>query len=277
MATELGGASIGIMIGDGTNPPPPDQFNAISNFFHGYYNQSVDQIPGPQAGEQIVTTDLGRTLHAFNEAAGPVIKLQGSGDGILGTGHGGTVRAGDGDNEILISDNSGYTLNLSGGNDYVQSSGSGPINVSAGMGSDVIVGGSGDDTQRGNLGSDNLLGGAGNDNLLGGKGADVLVGGPGDDTMKGGPGSDTFIIGNEATGNDSIVDFKKEDILQIQDRNGDGQVTVAPDGDVASIVHDTLNNQIIVTLQNGDTVTLDNIKNDKLNLTETTDGTFTLQ
>jgi hypothetical protein len=113
--------------------------------------------------------------------------------------------------------------------------------------------------------------------LIGGKGADVLVGGAGNDTMKGGPGSDTFVIGNEVTGQDTIMDFKKEDILQIQDRNGDGQVTVAPDGDVASIVHDTLNNQIIVTMSNGDTVTLDNIKNDKLNLTEAGDGTFTLQ
>jgi hypothetical protein len=141
MATELGGASIGIIIGDGTNPPPPDQFNAISNFFHGYYNQSVEQTPGPQAGEQIVTTDLGRTLHAFGDAAGPVMKLQGSGDGILGTGHGGTLKAGDGDNEIIITDNSGYTLNLNGGDDYVQSSGSGPINVAAGSGKDVIVGG----------------------------------------------------------------------------------------------------------------------------------------
>lgn len=277
MASELGGVSVGLVIGNGINPPPPDQFNAISDFFKGFYDHNISQTPGTQVGESVLTTDTGRVLHIFDNTAGQTFHFADGGDGAVGTGHGGNIVAGQGDNDIIITDDTSYRAKLGGGDDFLRSTGAGPIDVRAGSGNDAVMGGSADDTIRGQSGNDYLQGGAGNDTILGGVGRDTLVGGPGNDVMSGGPGGDTFIFGNEVGGHDTITDFSKRDILKILDRTGDGHVTVGPGADIESIVHDAVNDTITLTLKGGDTVLLEQIKNDKLDLTETDDGIFMLK
>lgn len=278
MATEIGGVQLGIVIGDGSSADP-DQFNAISQFFQGYYSTQATVNPGTKAGEQVMVTDLGKTLYTYDSNAGDVVKFKGNFSGAVGTNTDITVKGGAGDNSIIITDNVHKTVKLGEGDDFLQSTGSGAITADGGAGNDSIVGGSASDNIKGGSGNDYLQGRGGNDIISGGNGKDVIVGGTGNDTMTGGNGNDIFVIMNEAHEGkevDLITDFKKGDILQIADRNGDNQVTVGDGGDVTSIVHNTELNTITVTLNNGDTVVLDNIKNDKLNLKEGDDGSFTL-
>lgn len=277
MATEIGGVQLGIVIGDGSSADP-DQFNAISQFFQGYYSTQATVNPG-KPGEQVMVTDLGKTLYNYDAGASDTIKFKGNFSGAVGTNKDTTIKGGDGDNSIIITDNVHKTVKLGAGDDFLQSSGSAAITADGGAGNDSIVGGSSSDNIKGGSGNDYLQGRGGNDIISGGGGKDVIVGGTGNDTMTGGAGNDIFVITNEAHEGkeiDVITDFKKGDILQIADRNGDNQITVGDGGDVTSIIHNTELNTITVTLNNGDTVVLDNIKNDKLNLKEGDDGSFTL-
>jgi Ca2+-binding RTX toxin-like protein len=271
MATEIGGAQLGIVIGDGSGADP-DQFNAISQFFQGYYSTQTAVTPSQatQPGEQVIVTDLGRTLYTFDSATAPTIKFKGNADGAVGTGSGNTIKAGDGDNDIIITDNAAKTVNLGAGNDFLQATGSGSVTVNAGSGDDSVVGSSSSDNIKGGSGSDYLQGKGGNDIINGGNGKDVIAGGADNDTMTGGNGNDIFIIGKDDTGVDLITDFKKGDILQIVDRNGD-----AAGVGVETIVHNTELNTITVTIQGGETVILEKIK-DKQDLQDNGDGTFSL-
>jgi hypothetical protein len=276
MATEVGGISVGIVIGNGVAPPPPEQLDAINSFLHGFYNQSATLGTATQAGEQVVVTDLGRTLHFFGGASGAKMIFDGSADGAVGTGHGGFIKGRAGDNDIIITDDTSYGAKLGDGDDFLQNTGSGPIDARGQAGNDAIVGGAGNDVIKGNLGKDFLQGGDGDDTIGGGAGKDTIIGGGGDDTMTGGPGRDLFVIGNEPTGRDIITDFEQRDTLEIRDRTGDGQVTVGANGDVQSITHDAVNDTITVVLRNGDMVVLQNIGDDRLNLSESSDGIFVL-
>lgn len=77
----------------------------------------------------------------------------------------------------------------------------------------VIIGGPGDDNLDGsNQGPVEIIGLAGNDILIGGNGADILSGGDGDDILDGGPGNDQvfgeggndLLIGGSGQGNDLL-------------------------------------------------------------------------
>jgi autotransporter-associated beta strand protein len=78
-----------------------------------------------------------------------------------------------------------------GGNDFVNITGSVPVEVHCGAGADTVLGGTGQNV---------LLGGPGNDILVGRGTADVLVGGGGHDTLLGLSGSDLLIAGTLNTG-----------------------------------------------------------------------------
>ncbi len=281
MASELGGQNVLINTGN-LNPNAPvtgaalEQFNAMSNFFNGFYNESLGPGVKTLGGfEQVFVTDTGKTLLAFGEvsASGQVANFGQSGDGVVGTGVNTKVVGGSGDNDILITDNASHLVNLGGGNDALQGIGSGPLTVNAGAGNDAVLGGTGNDVINGGAGNDVLLGGAGNDTINGGAGKDRIEGGAGNDTLKGGAGKDLFVFGSAPTGQDTITDFKKGDVLQISDRNGDGQTS---SGDIKSIASDGQGGTLLTLVggdpANPDTIHLEHVKVDKL--TQLPDGTF---
>lgn len=142
-------------------------------------------------------------------------------------------------NEILIADDAARTVKSKGGNDQIVISGNGNNKVLAGLGNDTIKAGGGNDKLSAGSGNDSIVGGAGDDKISGGTGKDTIEGGAGNDKLSGGTGSDTFVFKNEATGNDIIQDFSKQDILQIADRTGDGKVLSGQDFTVSTSKGDT--------------------------------------
>ncbi|MBI4783088.1 MAG: hypothetical protein HY785_17465 [Oscillatoriophycideae cyanobacterium NC_groundwater_1537_Pr4_S-0.65um_50_18] len=81
--------------------------------------------------------------------------------------------------------------------------------------SDELFGEKGKDLLEGGLGSDSLHGGLKRDRLVGGDGNDMLAGGNASDVLLGGKGRDRFSLGLGETGKDRIVDFTKQDLLEI--------------------------------------------------------------
>ncbi|MBO6503936.1 MAG: M10 family metallopeptidase C-terminal domain-containing protein [Kordiimonadaceae bacterium] len=81
-------------------------------------------------------------------------------------------------------------------------------------GDDIVSGRSGDDILAGGNGNDSVIGGAGDDVLNGNRGDDTLIGGTGDDFMIGSAGADTFVF-NAGDGDDTIRDFRSNDILDL--------------------------------------------------------------
>lgn len=83
------------------------------------------------------------------------------------------------------------------------------------------------------MGDDVVTAGDANDFLVGGGGNDRLEGGGGDDQFIGGAGRDRFVYSLAAdTGNDTINDFAKIDLLvsdaRLRDGNNDGIITFGP-------------------------------------------------
>ncbi|SMF95043.1 Hemolysin-type calcium-binding repeat-containing protein [Methylomagnum ishizawai] len=265
MASEIGGAQLNLHIGSsGSTPNNDTQFNQISTFFHGFYDNSIFNTTTDQGGfQQNVVTDLGRTFIVFgDQGTGTTANFAGSGDGAVGTGQDTAIKAGNGDNDIIITDNSNHAANLGKGNDFIQNTGTGAVTVKAGAGNDAVVGGAGNDNINGNKGNDFLQGGAGNDTINGGNGADTLVGNAGNDVMSGGKGHDVFLFSNETTGNDTINDFKKGDILQIADRNDDGSINTSGANADVTITQD--GKDTVLTFTNGDKITLKNVDSNDL-------------
>lgn len=81
---------------------------------------------------------------------------------------------------------------------------------------DFLSGNGGNDIIKGFAGDDGLHGGLGNDKLFGGPGNDVLIGDLGDDEFHGGPGTDTFVFKSDSKGNNLILDFSSEDVIEIR-------------------------------------------------------------
>jgi Ca2+-binding RTX toxin-like protein len=146
--------------------------------------------------------------------------------------------------------------------------------VDGGPCADTLLGGSGSVSLNGGSGNDTLIGGSGNSSLNGESGNDTLISGSGDEYLVGGQGNDTFVFAADRTGDDVIVDFRKGDILQIADRNGDGYVKAegaCADFSVAQSGADT-----VITFANGDSVTLKNVDADDLQEDCRQDGIFKL-
>lgn len=274
----------------GANPGIDNtQFNVLSNFLQGFYTTTIANTGSDQGGwEQKYTGDTGKTLIVFGDQsiADTTATFKGKADGIVGTGTDTDVKAGGGDNQIMVTDNANHFVTLGGGDDFFQGIGTGQLTVNAGSGNDTVNGGAGNDvlsgqndndwlngwagndTINGGAGSDTILGGAGDDVLSGGKGADFITGGAGNDMMTGGAGKDFFVFDTAASGNDTITDFSKGDILQIVDRNGDGQVTKGSDFTTSQNGADT-----VITFSDGGIVTLQNVDQNKL-VDDKIDGQF---
>ena len=120
-------------------------------------------------------------------------------------------------------------------------------------GNDMLFGGSGDDTLRG---------GPGDDQLYGGNGNDVLMGDAGRDMMAGGPGNDRFVL-VPGSGAETIADF-------IAGANSGDRLDVAAFAGLK--LTDILNRatqvgaDTLIDFGNGDTVTLQNVDRNKLNI-----------
>ena len=161
-----------------------------------------------------------------------------------------SITVGGAEDEVGVLLNGNDIADLGGGDDYVVNlagvniidAGSGDdtsINITntpnvwdvvmGGSGNDYIVGprngfldargGTGNDTIFGGNNTDYLFGDEGNDFLIGGGGDDILVGGSGDDFLLGGSGADKFVFGAN-DGNDLIVDFAKEDTIDLTNLGG---------------------------------------------------------
>jgi Ca2+-binding RTX toxin-like protein len=128
----------------------------------------------------------------------------------------------------------------SNGNDSLNG-GNGADRLNAGDGKDVVTGGRGDDV---------LLGGRGADELSGEQGSDMLDGGAGIDRLTGGAGSDAFLFrGN--FGNDTVTDFRSEDVITFDDVFANFAAVRAASQQVGA---DT-----VITAPDGSSVTLKNV------------------
>jgi hypothetical protein len=119
--------------------------------------------------------------------------------------------------------------------------GNGADRLDAGDGRDVLTGGRGDDV---------LLGGRGADQLFGEQGSDVLEGGAGTDLLAGGDGSDAFVF-RAGFGNDTITDFRGEDVITFED--------VFTSFLEARAASQQVGADTVITAQDGSSVTLKNV------------------
>ncbi|WP_284205428.1 DUF5801 repeats-in-toxin domain-containing protein [Psychromonas marina] len=103
---------------------------------------------------------------------------------------------------------------------------SGQLDVAENFGnkdSDILNADNSGESLYGFDGSDTLMGGTGEDMLFGGEGADILSGGEGNDILAGGNDNDLFTWENNASGIDTITDFKlDEDQLDLSQILSDG-------------------------------------------------------
>lgn len=123
-----------------------------------------------------------------------------------------TIRAGDGNDTLLVSSNVrlNFTLEGGAGNDRIQG-GAGNDRIEAGDGDDNVNGGSGRDYINGSRGNDKLYGGAGHDTVYGGDGDDYIQGNAGEDYLEGGRGRDHVLGG---AGHDVLSGGLDDDTLE---------------------------------------------------------------
>jgi hypothetical protein len=169
-----------------------------------------------------------------------------------------SIEAGNETNNLQFMDGVRHVVHTRGGDDTVAYTGTGKVDLNTGAGNDTV-------TVTGGTGS-KIKTKAGDDTV-------VLDHGSGNNHVWTGSGADRIIIGPNETGRDRIYDFSKKDVLQIMDRNGDGKITIDPNGgDVLKIQQhgpDT-----IITLTGGEQVVLKNVNHKHLHQDD--DGTFHL-
>lgn len=119
------------------------------------------------------------------------------------------VEAGDGNDQILGSDEFAESLLGNDGNDTIDA-GDGNDTIDAGDGNDSVVGGLGNDSIDGDDGDDTIDAGDGTDTVTGGDGADSIDGGTGNDTIDAGNGNDTV---NAGDGDDSVNAMSGNDVV----------------------------------------------------------------
>ncbi|WP_415403372.1 calcium-binding protein [Tateyamaria sp. SN3-11] len=125
---------------------------------------------------------------------------------------GGRISAGTG-NDIIRGGASAERVYGGSGNDEIDGN-DGNDWLNGGINGDTVRGGNGDDIITGGNGRDWLSGGSGDDTIHGGTGRDMIYGGRGDDMLNGQSGADTFHFFGRG-GNDTIVDFKDNDLVVI--------------------------------------------------------------
>ncbi|HEY9696425.1 MAG TPA: DUF4347 domain-containing protein [Trichocoleus sp.] len=88
--------------------------------------------------------------------------------------------------------------------------------ITAGRANDIVKGNGDLDVMRGQKGNDRIYGGSQADRILGGLGRDFIIGGGGADVITGGGGRDRFIYRNVGHGADQILDFQRQDQLDLR-------------------------------------------------------------
>jgi hypothetical protein len=123
-----------------------------------------------------------------------------------------TIRAGEGNDTLLVSQNVrlNFTLEGGAGNDRIQG-GAGNDRIEAGDGDDNVNGGGGRDYINGSRGNDKLYGSAGHDTIYGGDGNDYIQGNAGEDYLEGGRGRDHVLGG---AGHDVLSGGRDNDTLE---------------------------------------------------------------
>ena len=162
------------------------------------------------------------------------------------------------EDDIVFGDEGNDSLEGNTGNDYI-SGGEGADLIEGGSGNDKLIG---DDRGQGKseiIGdSDTLRGGSGEDRLWGGRGDDILDGGSGNDYLWGGAGENIFIFAfDEQAGArevDVIVDFGKEDNIDLTAFNAVAVKHFTGDGEAELMVTKTKSGIVISADQNGDAV-----------------------
>lgn len=171
-----------------------------------------------------------------------IINALASDDTISGLGQNDTVNGGDGFDTVDYSAAAGaVTINLA-------------TNVNSGLAAgqilndvEAVVGTAFDDSLTGSEAPERLVGGSGNDLVNGGAGDDTLGGGEGDDTLTGGDGADRFLIADG--GSDRVTDFTA----------GDGDIIDLSDTDTFALSAVQATADTVITLGNGETLTLENV------------------
>ena len=119
-----------------------------------------------------------------------------------------------------------------GGNDYMESSGTGHDTLLGGAGNDTIIGSGSHNFLSAGNGADYLQGSTGSDTLLGGSGHDTLAAGSGHEMMMGGSGSTLFVAGD---GNDTMISGSGADQFEFHSGGGQNVVMGWHDGDMIQI------------------------------------------
>ena len=161
---------------------------------------------------------------------------------------------------FFLGDGNDVFLNSSDATDFEALNSTG-ISVFGGTGRDVIsMRGLGattgiDDFVDGGAGNDQIWGGFGNDLLIGGDGADQIYGGKGNDSFVGGSGFDVFYVGHDE-GTDTISDEVGQVNGLVLFWGWDSTFGGDFDGlDPSEVAIEYTGNDIIITLQNGGSVT----------------------
>lgn len=183
-------------------------------------NDGSDRLAGG-AGDDVVRGQLNDDV-IFGGAGNDQLDGVVGNDRIFAGAGNDVVRAGRGDDRVFGAE--GDDQLLGGELDDRLYGGAGRDFMRGQQNDDRLFGDQGADQLFGGIGSDILDGGNGNDILNGGGGADVLKGGGGadtligkfaDDVITGGGGADRFVYRSGADGTDRIVDFDRQDVIDV--------------------------------------------------------------
>jgi len=124
------------------------------------------------------------------------------------------------------------------------------------------MGGNGNDRLLGGNAADTLFGEDGDDFLNGGVGDDTLIGGAGNDILNGNSGSDTFRFSDDF-GTDIVTDFTNgADRLDFSTHSALQSLDDILDAATQS------DNNVIISLDEDNTLTLENVSLDSLDMTD---------
>jgi Ca2+-binding RTX toxin-like protein len=107
------------------------------------------------------------------------------------------VKAGNGNDQVVVFSDVLIAAHLEGGN--------GKDVLAGGGADDVVDGGNGNDQVAGGDGNDVVTGGNGKDDVDGGVGNDTVTGGKGKDHVVGGAGADIYSLADRDTELDSVI------------------------------------------------------------------------
>jgi serralysin len=160
------------------------------------------------------------TLMANNSGSGSLTYLFGDANEMSGNAKGGNDiltanNSGAGSLTYLFGDAGGMHDSVQGGNDILTANNSGSDSPTYLFGDAGYMNGNaqgGNDTLNGGVGNDTLYGDAQSYTPSCTGGTDTLNGGAGDDQLWGGPNDDKFVF-NVGSGNDTINDFNKGNLV----------------------------------------------------------------